>query len=523
MVLPLKRVFGLLCALCLALALAGCGDGVNSFTWFVDEIPANLDPQVASGSADVIACTNLYAGLLRKTADGTLEYACAERYEVSADGLRYTFYLKDGLRYTARRGAATDYAITAEDFVFAFRRIYSAATASPYTDDFSALANSAAVLAGDADAGELGIAAPDRLTVVFTLSRKDDAFLEKLTLPGAAPCDQIFFESTQGTYGLTMASTLASGSFYVQNWTESGLFLRRAVSGDLVDSLRLVQSSDTTGMSAARQISEGLCSAALDDSGEATGLPAVEYTDTTWCLLFNQHSAVLADEHVRAALANVAYAAGLPGQASARFGAVEGLIPAGVTVDGADYRSHAGTVLPVVGSAKEAYALALAQPDPPRVAGLTLLVPEGSDVAALAQTLNGLWQKELALFFSIETVPADELEQRLAAGKYTLALAPLRLTRDDPLALLARFESGGFTGYSSAEYDSLCRQAADASGSERLALCAQAERLLLQDYGAVPLFCQVRRLLTSSRVARLRFEPYGPVLDLTDATQTRAS
>ena len=32
-------------------ALTGCGSGSNSFTWFVDSIPANLDPQVASASA----------------------------------------------------------------------------------------------------------------------------------------------------------------------------------------------------------------------------------------------------------------------------------------------------------------------------------------------------------------------------------------------------------------------------------------------------------------------------------------
>ena len=47
-------------------ALTGCGSGSNSFTWFVDSIPANLDPQVASASADVIACENLYAALSAK-------------------------------------------------------------------------------------------------------------------------------------------------------------------------------------------------------------------------------------------------------------------------------------------------------------------------------------------------------------------------------------------------------------------------------------------------------------------------
>lgn len=105
-------------------ALTGCGSGSNSFTWFVDSIPANLDPQVASASADVIACENLYSGLVRKDPSGKYEPALCERWEKSSDGLTYTFYLKDGLTYTAAKGNATDYAITAEDFVFAFRRLF---------------------------------------------------------------------------------------------------------------------------------------------------------------------------------------------------------------------------------------------------------------------------------------------------------------------------------------------------------------------------------------------------------------
>ena len=51
----------------------------------------------------------------------------------------YTFYLKDGLTYTAAKGSATDYAITAEDFVFAFRRLFRAETNSPYAVEFAAL------------------------------------------------------------------------------------------------------------------------------------------------------------------------------------------------------------------------------------------------------------------------------------------------------------------------------------------------------------------------------------------------
>jgi len=127
----LRFVAALLAAF-FVLSLTACGSGSNSFTWFVDSIPANLDPQVASSASDIIACENLYSGLVRRTPDGSLAPELCERWEVSADRLTYTFYLKDGLTYTASKGNPSDYAITAEDFVFAFQRMFLPGTNSPY-------------------------------------------------------------------------------------------------------------------------------------------------------------------------------------------------------------------------------------------------------------------------------------------------------------------------------------------------------------------------------------------------------
>ena len=105
--MKLKKLFAACCAgAVLAGALTGCGGGSGggSFTWFVDTIPTNLDPQVASAASDVIACENLYSGLVRKGADGQLKPALAESWTLSADRRTYTFALKSGLTYTAAKG-----------------------------------------------------------------------------------------------------------------------------------------------------------------------------------------------------------------------------------------------------------------------------------------------------------------------------------------------------------------------------------------------------------------------------------
>ena len=339
----LRFVAALLAAF-FVLSLTACGSGSNSFTWFVDSIPANLDPQVASSASDIIACENLYSGLVRRTPDGSLAPELCERWEVSADRLTYTFYLKDGLTYTASKGDSSDYAITAEDFVFAFQRMFLPGTNSPYAVEFSALENSAAVLAGQKPASALGVTAAEPLKLVFRLSSPDETFLSKLTLPGAMPCDEAFFDSTRGTYGLTSASTLSSGHFYLYNWTSSGLFLRRAASGSQIDSLRLVENTTSSGQSAEELINNEKCTAALDDSGTPTSLQSVSYSDTTWALLFNCDS-IFASTELRQALASAAASAvEVPG--GGLFAEAKGLIPDGLTVDGIDYRQTAGDVRP---------------------------------------------------------------------------------------------------------------------------------------------------------------------------------
>ena len=500
-------------------ALTGCGSGSNSFTWFVDSIPANLDPQVASASADVIACENLYSGLVRKDPSGKYEPALCERWEKSSDGLTYTFYLKDGLTYTAAKGNATDYAITAEDFVFAFRRLFRAETNSPYAVEFAALENSAAVLAGQMPESVLGVTASGPLTLVFHLSSADDNFLEKLTLPGAMPCDEEFFNSTRGTYGLNASSTLSSGSFYIYNWTASGLFLRRAPSGSLIDSLRLVQNTNSAGQSAAELIANEKCSAAPDDTAAPTTLTSLSYSDTTWSLLFNC-SSVFASTELRQALASAARgAAEVPD--GGLYAAANGLVPDGLTVDGMNYRDTAGDVTPAAVDAKALYLTARQALTTSDFNKVSLMVPAGSGVTSAAEEINGVWQKEFSLFFSVEEVDEETFAKRLAEGDYTIALAPISAEGGSVYNMLNQFTAagGGLTGYVDSLYATQLQASTQATGSSRCRLLGDCERQLLSDAVAVPLFAQQKRLLIAPGIQNLIFDPFGPVLDLTYTTK----
>lgn len=131
---PMRFKYGLLaCAAAAALLLAGCGSSrLNSFTWEVDSVPSNLDPQTASSSSDVISVTHLFSGLYRLDEQGEPQPDCAESCQVSQDGLTYTFTLKEDLGYNGYRGGDTDAVLTARDFVFGLQRVFLPETNSPW-------------------------------------------------------------------------------------------------------------------------------------------------------------------------------------------------------------------------------------------------------------------------------------------------------------------------------------------------------------------------------------------------------
>ena len=85
---------------------------------------------------------------------------------------------------------------------------------------------------------------------------------------------------------------------------------------------------------------------------------------------------------------------------------------------------------------------------------------------------------------------------------------------------LAQFtaQGGGLTGYANSLYATQLAASSTATGSVRCSLLADCERQLLSDCAVVPLFSQQKRLLIASGIQGLVFDPFGPVLDLTETT-----
>jgi oligopeptide transport system substrate-binding protein len=104
----------------------------------------------------------------------------AERWETSADGLTWTFHLRKA-RWS--NGAA----VTAQDFLSAWRRVLTPATASRAAQNMWLLKNAQAVSSGKMLPTALGVTSPNAQTLIVTLEHPAPYLPELLTLACALP------------------------------------------------------------------------------------------------------------------------------------------------------------------------------------------------------------------------------------------------------------------------------------------------------------------------------------------------
>jgi oligopeptide transport system substrate-binding protein len=133
--------------------------------------PQTLDPHRAEDVPSANILRDLYEGLTSEARDGTVIPGVAERWDVSADGLIYTFYLRDDARWS------NGDPVTAEDFVFGLRRTVDPATLSLYSTILEPIENATAIINGEKPSAALGVEAIDALTLVIRLNGPTAYFL----------------------------------------------------------------------------------------------------------------------------------------------------------------------------------------------------------------------------------------------------------------------------------------------------------------------------------------------------------
>lgn len=494
------------------LLFSGCLRENNNFVYDLEGAPKNLDPQSAADAASRLVIANLFEGLVTIGENGSVCPGAAESWDVSVDGLTYTFQLREDGKWSDGQP------VTAADFVYGFQRLFDPATNAPGAADFTCIEEAEAVLAGEP--AFLGVTALGKYSLQIRLSRYNGLFLELLSTAPAMPCRKDFFLETKGKYGLAGNKILGNGAFYLSSWSDSGTvklrpsatyYDRAAVTAT---SLTLAVPSSGTTFSRFR---EGITSAAALSGaemlalGDVSGLSVESSDSAVWGLIFRTDREPFSNEKIRKALFLDGDFSTMEKALPDYYQRVEFVIPQNAQVGGKTYRALAGTVsLPALDreGAVALFREGVAELEN-GISGLRLILPKDSGHEENFAYLSQIWQRDLGLYLTVEALSAGEYEKRLAAGDYDCALVSLSGNGRSPEAALSVFRSV----YVLPELSALLDAASVEPDAKKAAgLYRQAEELLIGEGLFLPFYSQTEYFVSAAGVTGVtyRFDSRQP-------------
>lgn len=521
MALPfLRRPLALAAALTLgAAALGACQQGAQRpacpagkvcLEYGNDTEPLSLDPQRAELVTESLVIGDLMMGLTTEAADGTVIPGMAERWETSADGLTWTFHLRPA-RWSD--GAP----VTADDFVFAHRRILDPKTGATYAYLAQILKNGAAANAGKAPLDTIGARALDARTLQLTLEHPAPYLPQLLThlsfYPAPAHAVRRWGEAwvRPGRYVSNGPYRLAAWRLGDQITVEKNPHFFDAARV-CVDRINYYPTPDY--VAAERRVARGELDVVTTFQSNRLAhiretMPGYARTHlwlrTAYLTVNTRDASPLRDRRVRRALSQSidrdfitakllrageqpAYNFVPPGTANARSG------PATVWANKslAERQAEARALL-----AQAGYG-----PDNPLK--IEVKTATATDSVLIALAVQADW-RAVGVEARIQQNEGQILFADLRARNFQTAFVSWVADFNDPLTFLALFQSRtgaqNYGDYNNPAYDALLAEAEQQTDAGRRAeILAQAEQLILTDEAVGPVFFGVSRSLVSPQV-----------------------
>ena len=503
--------------------------------------PQTIDPALNVAVDGSIMLQHTFEGLMTWVDSGVayndscnaaaLALGQAEGYDRVENGdgtVTYTFHLRDGIKWS------DGLPVTAQDFVYAWKRLVNPATGADYNYMLNCVVNATEIMVGLKEPSELAVSAPDEKTFVVTVNDVP-YFTEICAFPATFPVRQDIIEAYGDQWVFNPTTYIGNGPYQVSAWNY-GAEIVMVPSATYYEEVKGPASITFKVMDDEDAVLSGFRSGELDfvadvPKDEVAGLLSggeldmVDYV-STYYLCFQTQEAPFDDPLVRKAFALAIDRSFLVEQVT-RSGeaAAGGLVPAGVYdaagVTGDDFRTVGGDYYDLSGEAytancEEARRL-LAEAGYPNGEGFPVVdyLYNTSDVhRAVAEALQDMWQQQLGVTVSLNDQTWSEFLQTRKAGDFSIARGNWRADYNDPISFLDMWitDDGGNDGqYANPDYDALIQQAEAATDPvERMELLHQAEDLIIgEDFALCPLYFYTQKYMISDRVGGLLYTPLG--------------
>ncbi|MFC5371238.1 peptide ABC transporter substrate-binding protein [Brevundimonas faecalis] len=517
--MPRRRLFTasavILGGVALGPLLASCGGGGAGaggppiLRRGTSDEPRTLDPHYVPGNAGAALVYDLFEGLMSVDAAGKLIPGLAESFTVSDDQLTYSFRLRDGLRWSDGK------ALTAEDFVYSFRRCVDPKSPTLGGRTLSSLKNFRPIQRGAAPIESLGVRAPDARTVVIEVEKPTRYLPDAMAAFASTVVPRHAIEA-HGQRWTTPQNIVVSGAYTLKEWVpNTSIQLKKnpnhysAASAKIEEVVFYPVERQATAVTRFRggelDIVFGVPTdqlAALRNSEFAQSLHSSPAIGVFYVLL-NNTKGPTQDRRVREALSLATDRNLIANQLMKDEG-----VPAYTVVPSAmpDYKS------PAVPMASEAMAARLDR-------ARALLTEAGYSAAKpleitykfggqesnrrIAVALQSMWE-QIGAKITLENVGAANVVADSRSGDFQAIRYQYYAPFQDPVSFLMLLQTGAtenLSHYSNPEYD---RALAEADRiidpAQRLRALEALELQVMNDFPVIPIYFNVRNYLVNPRV-----------------------
>lgn len=500
----------------ISVVLSGCGSvrqSTDSINVIMGEEPSTIDPGLNETLDAGTYILHAFEGLTRVDGKGKTAAGMALKWDISADGLKYVFHLRDALWSDGQP-------VRAQDFEYAWKRALSPELASPYSFQLWYIKNGAQYTEGSAKPEDVGVKALDDKTLEVVLSNPTPYFIDLMHYPTYMPLRKDIIDKYGDQWTQNPQTYVTNGAYVMEKWVHESelVFTKNSNYWDknsisIKDIHWKLTSDNSAGLSAFEagevDINDRIFppeeTQSLIKAGTAKVYPAVG----NYYILFNVDSEPLKDARVRKALAlaidreyivrNVTMAGELPADAVVPPH-VPGLNPK------KDFRSEGISALPKNGDTAQAKKLLAdaGYPDGKGFPDIEACYNVAGANKAIIETIMEMWKKNLGITVKAPTTEWKVLLEKLQNKDFLIARMGMNGDYNDPMTFLDIWTSDSTqnnTNWKNPKYDEAIKTA-KASNDQKVRMSAmhEAERIFMEDMPAMPVYYNVTVLLENPKV-----------------------
>lgn len=485
--------------------------------------PPSLHPQLATDSTSSAVLINVFEGLTRLDADGKTTPAIAEKWDVSEDGLTYTFNLRDA-KWT------NGDPVVAGDFVYAWKWALNPENLSEYASVFYPIKGAEAYNLGEGSADDVAIKAEDDKTLVVTLANPTAYFLELTAFKTYLPVNQKVVEGNDEWYTDAGENYVTNGPFTLNDWKHNdSLVLKK--NADYWDAANVALETVNIGMvenesTAVTMFKKGeidylgspyqtVALDAIDGFKADKSLQIADYAAIYW-YKFNTKDKVTGNANIRKALTLAIDRQGLidnitKGEQKPALG----MVPSAISGFEEDRGYYKDNDIEGAKAALEAGMKELGITDPSQIK-INVSFNTSEAHAAIAQYIQEGWSKNLGITVGLDNSEWQVYLEKLNVLDYQVGRMGWIADYNDAYTFLEMYDTAengnNDTGWENAQYKDLLKQSvAEIDPAKRLEHLKQAEAIAMTELPIAPIYYYTNLYVKNDKVQNMAPDRIGNI------------